>query len=250
MCPHCALHRSRVDTTPDPCLAVTAGRLVSCVRRAEDRALSPRQPSRCRSRPARAAPVGPARGRPVRWPRPGTPRSGRPAQLGCSPANLRWLAATTSTTTLRPRRSRSCSVSSRCQSAPDTQRWDVAIRRRQWTAPAIAKTGLVIRPGTTFELIVPARFTSRLRIGWASLARPASGLWSMTAPTPAVAGGWPTRAGTGSIIRPACRSSSASAASSSRCTSASEQRALVSDHRKNRLRANRPGDKPRPRRNV
>jgi hypothetical protein len=29
-----------------------------------------------------------------------------------------------------------------------------------------AKTGLVIRPGTTFELIVPARFTSRLSIGW------------------------------------------------------------------------------------
>lgn len=29
-----------------------------------------------------------------------------------------------------------------------------------------AKTGLVIRPGTTFELIVPAPFTSRLSIGW------------------------------------------------------------------------------------
>ena len=110
-----------------------------------------------------------------------------------------------------------------------------------------AKTGLVIRPGTRFELIVPARFTSGSGSDGASLARPASGLWSMTAPTPAVPGGWPTRAGTGSIIRPACRSSSASAASSSRCTSASERRALVSDHRKNRLRANRPGDKPRPR---
>jgi hypothetical protein len=29
-----------------------------------------------------------------------------------------------------------------------------------------AKTGLVIRPGTTFELIVPARFTGRFSIGW------------------------------------------------------------------------------------
>ena len=29
-----------------------------------------------------------------------------------------------------------------------------------------AKTGLFFRPGTKFELIVPARFASRLRIGW------------------------------------------------------------------------------------
>src|SRR5258708_4464405 len=29
-----------------------------------------------------------------------------------------------------------------------------------------AKTGLVIRPGTTFELIVPAPFAKRLSIGW------------------------------------------------------------------------------------
>lgn len=29
-----------------------------------------------------------------------------------------------------------------------------------------AKTGLVIRPGATFELIVPAPFSSRLSIGW------------------------------------------------------------------------------------
>lgn len=29
-----------------------------------------------------------------------------------------------------------------------------------------AKTGLFFRPGTTFELIVPARFTNRLSIGW------------------------------------------------------------------------------------
>jgi hypothetical protein len=49
-----------------------------------------------------------------------------------------------------------------------------------------AKTGLVIRPGTTFELIVPARFTSRLSIGWdtpsrrvvvSGCARPDGGGW-------------------------------------------------------------------------
>jgi len=34
-----------------------------------------------------------------------------------------------------------------------------------------AKTGLVIRPGTTFELIVPTRFTSRLSIGWDTPSR-------------------------------------------------------------------------------
>jgi hypothetical protein len=35
-----------------------------------------------------------------------------------------------------------------------------------------AKTGLVIRPGIEFELIVPARFTSRLSIGWGSPGTP------------------------------------------------------------------------------
>ena len=35
-----------------------------------------------------------------------------------------------------------------------------------------AKTGLVIRPGTRFELIVPARFTRRLRIGWGNPGTP------------------------------------------------------------------------------
>lgn len=35
-----------------------------------------------------------------------------------------------------------------------------------------AKAGLVIRPGSTFELIVPARFASRLRIGWGAPGTP------------------------------------------------------------------------------
>lgn len=56
-----------------------------------------------------------------------------------------------------------------------------------------AKTGLFFRPGTTFELIVPARFTSRLRIGWgtpsqivevSNCANPGGGGWL------AVAGGY------------------------------------------------------------
>ena len=29
-----------------------------------------------------------------------------------------------------------------------------------------AKTGLIIKPGTTFELVVPAAFSDRLSIGW------------------------------------------------------------------------------------
>jgi hypothetical protein len=49
-----------------------------------------------------------------------------------------------------------------------------------------AKRGLVIRPGVTFELIVPARFASRLSIGWdvpgrrvvvSGCARPHAGGW-------------------------------------------------------------------------
>jgi len=35
-----------------------------------------------------------------------------------------------------------------------------------------AKTGLIIRPGTEFELIVPARFTSRVSIGWGDPGTP------------------------------------------------------------------------------
>jgi len=34
-----------------------------------------------------------------------------------------------------------------------------------------AKTGLIIRPGTTFELVVPGRFSSRLSIGWQTPSR-------------------------------------------------------------------------------
>jgi len=37
-----------------------------------------------------------------------------------------------------------------------------------------AKTGLVIRPGTRFELIISARFTSRLRIGWGMPGTPSN----------------------------------------------------------------------------
>lgn len=35
-----------------------------------------------------------------------------------------------------------------------------------------AKAPLIVRPGTTFELIVPARFTSRLSIGWGTPGTP------------------------------------------------------------------------------
>src|ERR1700722_16757681 len=35
-----------------------------------------------------------------------------------------------------------------------------------------AKTALLVRPGTTFELIVPGRLTSRLSIGWGAPGPP------------------------------------------------------------------------------
>ena len=66
-----------------------------------------------------------------------------------------------------------------------------------------AKTGLVIRPGTTFELIVPARFTNRLSIGWGSPGTPShrvvvSNCASMGG------GGWLAYAGGYWIDHPAC----------------------------------------------
>jgi hypothetical protein len=65
-----------------------------------------------------------------------------------------------------------------------------------------AKTGLVIRPGTTFELIVPAPFTSRLSIGWGSPDMPSHRvLVDNCADT---GGGWLAYAGGYWIDHPAC----------------------------------------------
>jgi len=63
-----------------------------------------------------------------------------------------------------------------------------------------AKTGLVIRPGTTFELIVPARFTSRLSIGWGT---PSQRVVVSNCASPG-GGGWLAYVGGYWIDHPAC----------------------------------------------
>jgi hypothetical protein len=65
-----------------------------------------------------------------------------------------------------------------------------------------AKTGLVIRPGTTFELIVPAGFADRLRIGWGSPGTPSHRVAVSNCPDPG--GGWLAYAGGYWIDHPAC----------------------------------------------
>ena len=65
-----------------------------------------------------------------------------------------------------------------------------------------AKTGLVIRPGTTFELIVPAPFTNRLSIGWGLPGLPSHRVVVNSCPNPG--GGWLAYAGGYWIDHPAC----------------------------------------------
>ena len=65
-----------------------------------------------------------------------------------------------------------------------------------------AKTGLLIRPGTTFELIVPGRFTSRLSIGWGAPATPSHRV--LVGNCAGADGGWLAYAGGYWIDHPAC----------------------------------------------
>ena len=65
-----------------------------------------------------------------------------------------------------------------------------------------AKTGLVIRPGTTFELIVPAPFTSRLSIGWGMPGTPSHRV--LVGSCANTGGGWLAYAGGFWIDHPAC----------------------------------------------
>jgi hypothetical protein len=65
-----------------------------------------------------------------------------------------------------------------------------------------AKTGLVIRPGTTFKLIVPARFTDRLSIGWGLPGTPSHRVVVNNCSNPG--GGWLAYAGGYWIDHPAC----------------------------------------------
>jgi hypothetical protein len=65
-----------------------------------------------------------------------------------------------------------------------------------------AKTGLVIRPGTTFELIVPAPFTKRLSIGWGLPGMPHHRI--VVNRCPDLGGEWLAYAGGYWIDHPAC----------------------------------------------
>lgn len=65
-----------------------------------------------------------------------------------------------------------------------------------------AKTGLVIRPGTAFELIVPGRFTHRLTIGWGSPGTPSHRVVVKNCSSPG--GGWLAYAGGYWIDHPGC----------------------------------------------
>ncbi|MCW2936060.1 MAG: hypothetical protein JWM19_7022 [Actinomycetia bacterium] len=65
-----------------------------------------------------------------------------------------------------------------------------------------AKAGLVIRPGTTFELIVPGRFTSRLSMGWGAPGTPSHRI--LVGNCASTGGGWLAYAGGYWIDHPAC----------------------------------------------
>ena len=67
-----------------------------------------------------------------------------------------------------------------------------------------AKTGLFFRPGTKFELIVPARFASRLRIGWGAPGTPSQIVQVSNCASPGGGGGWLAVAGGYWIDHPAC----------------------------------------------
>lgn len=65
-----------------------------------------------------------------------------------------------------------------------------------------AKTALLVRPGTTFELIVPSRLTSRLSIGWGAPGRPSHRVLVSNCAGPG--GGWLAYAGGFWVDHPAC----------------------------------------------
>ena len=66
-----------------------------------------------------------------------------------------------------------------------------------------AKTGLFFRPGAKFELIVPARFASRLRIGWGAPGSPSQIVEVSNCANPG-GGGWLAIPGGYWIDHPAC----------------------------------------------
>ena len=67
-----------------------------------------------------------------------------------------------------------------------------------------AKQRLVIQPGTTFELIVPAAWTSRLSIGWGNPGTPTTHLWVTSCPSKKPGARWLAYAGGFWIAKAAC----------------------------------------------
>jgi hypothetical protein len=65
-----------------------------------------------------------------------------------------------------------------------------------------AKTALLIKPGTTFQLIVPGRFASRLSIGWGAPGTPSHRV--LVGNCGSTGGGWLAYAGGYWIDHPAC----------------------------------------------
>lgn len=67
-----------------------------------------------------------------------------------------------------------------------------------------AKTGLLVKPGTTFEIVVPAEFADRFGIGWGGApSAPTTRLTVAACPNPGGTG-WLAYAGGYWIDRPAC----------------------------------------------
>jgi hypothetical protein len=70
--------------------------------------------------------------------------------------------------------------------------------------PLFAKDGLVLKAGTSFELIVPSEWRSRLRIGWGSPAHPTTRIQVPRCPAEDPSKPWLAYAGGYFVSEPAC----------------------------------------------
>ena len=67
-----------------------------------------------------------------------------------------------------------------------------------------AKQGLLIKPGTSFELVVPAAWTSRLTVGWGNPAHATTHFWVTGCASKQAGAHWLAYAGGFTINKPAC----------------------------------------------
>lgn len=67
-----------------------------------------------------------------------------------------------------------------------------------------AKQGLLVKPGTAFELIVPAAWTSRLTIEWGNPGHATTHLWVTSCASKQPGAHWLAYAGGFTINKPAC----------------------------------------------